>query len=447
MKNKMMMIFSLLTFSFLLIACGSSSYNENTTGFEFTGFEFQGFEIEFGSDISWTTLSFPGHDLHRSAIFSIPVTVTRLDQDADQSGFLQAQFGPNGIELEPVGWLKDDDINLWSLSNNEESFRTNLSRLSVDEHITGNLYFLFIGDGLYAVELNDWRMNDSESFIFTFAVEAPEGIEGTTVITPHEANLNVLAQLNSDDFEITFLDDISFQVVNNFYSELNGHTIFTVPAIVENVGTGMARSVHPSVFNPNGVETTLNSVFYGNSLARPILLQPGATWHTYIEILFDGEGRYEIEFFDFSSGDQQIAALDIQLNGFEVPEVFSQHSVLNLGETFMVREFEVTFLDELSWSETEASFSIPVRITNHSDFSGRLQAEDFMILSPAGNDLNHFQRYSGASDGGFMPTIRPGVTFEMDLQIDFAGNGEYQIIFPMWFDWMDDITVSFQVQR
>jgi len=101
-----------------------------------------------------------------------------------------------------------------------------------------------------------------------------------------------------DDLEITFKDEgISFMVLENRFSDLNGANVIKIPITVTNRATTShsLNMFYVKVFNtaglPSGTVHTHFDDIRGSSDKRS-----GATMDTHFHILYEGDGDYYVEF-------------------------------------------------------------------------------------------------------------------------------------------------------
>ena len=107
-------------------------------------FEFSGssgnVEITLGTDISWMEVTNQWSQHFGATVFSVPISITNI---GSESGGLNPfdfnMFGSDGLSLDSVGSSFDTDIT-W-----EGNMRPGATQ-------TGSLYFLYVGDGQYAID-------------------------------------------------------------------------------------------------------------------------------------------------------------------------------------------------------------------------------------------------------------------------------------------------------
>ena len=107
-------------------------------------FEFNGssgrIEITLGTDISWTEITNTWSEHYGATVFAIPVTITNIDTETGGINMFDiSQFGSHGLRLRSVGIFLDNDITM------QGDMRPGATA-------EGNLYFLYVGDGQYAIE-------------------------------------------------------------------------------------------------------------------------------------------------------------------------------------------------------------------------------------------------------------------------------------------------------
>ena len=107
-------------------------------------FEFNGssgeVEITLGTDISWMEVTNQWSQHIGAIVFSVPISVTNIGSETGGlNPFDFNMFGSDGLRLDSVGSSFDTDIT-W-----EGNMRPGATQ-------TGSLYFLYVGDGQYAIE-------------------------------------------------------------------------------------------------------------------------------------------------------------------------------------------------------------------------------------------------------------------------------------------------------
>jgi len=109
-------------------------------------FEFEDLLITLGTEIGWSTIDRSWHDLHGQEVFYIPITLTNLYNATNR---LQTNrispFGPDGLRLDDVGGLVDNDVSDW----------TNEMRSGATLH--SNMHILYNGSGQYVLEFQSWQ--------------------------------------------------------------------------------------------------------------------------------------------------------------------------------------------------------------------------------------------------------------------------------------------------
>lgn len=103
-----------------------------------------------------------------------------------------------------------------------------------------------------------------------------------------------------DGLEITIGTELSFGVYENKYSEYNGEAYFAIPVSVKNISAETSRlsAVYIDCFDLTGVETRIFLTSYDSDIFND--LRPGASVSGHIDMRYDGDGDYYIEFFNYS---------------------------------------------------------------------------------------------------------------------------------------------------
>lgn len=108
-------------------------------------FKFDDLEITIGSNILYTTVSNRFSDYNGKEVVKIPVTVKNLkDETHSLNMFYYKVFGSQGTELDSISSYFDDDcIDYAGDLRSEASY-------------TKYFYFLYDGNGTYAIEFDNW---------------------------------------------------------------------------------------------------------------------------------------------------------------------------------------------------------------------------------------------------------------------------------------------------
>lgn len=121
----------------------NNSSNKNTYGFNET-FEFDNLEITIGSDYTTTTVSNQFSEHNGSTVVKVPITVKNLSSETHSLNmFYYSIFGSKGTELDSVSSYFDDSVDFAGELRNGASY-------------TKYLYFLYDGNGTYAIEFDNF---------------------------------------------------------------------------------------------------------------------------------------------------------------------------------------------------------------------------------------------------------------------------------------------------
>lgn len=105
-----------------------------------------------------------------------------------------------------------------------------------------------------------------------------------------------------DDLEITISSDISFDKVDNRYSDHNGQDVVKVPITVKNLKneTHNLNMFYYDVYGSLGTEIETVGSYFDEDINTAGGLRNGASYTKYMYFLYDGDGDYYIEFDDWS---------------------------------------------------------------------------------------------------------------------------------------------------
>lgn len=105
-----------------------------------------------------------------------------------------------------------------------------------------------------------------------------------------------------DGLEITLDTTYSFTKVNNRYSDKNGSSVIKLGANVKNVSSEKKHlnMFYYDFFGSKGIELDGVSSYFDNAIDNAGDLKPGASYKAYFYILYDGDGKYSIDFDNYS---------------------------------------------------------------------------------------------------------------------------------------------------
>lgn len=147
LKNVLIIVTLILSIT-ILTGCGSESSsggsdskkNSYTLG---ETFNFDDLEITLGKDYSFTTIDNEYSENYGADVIKLPITVKNLKEETHGLNiFYYSVFGSKGTEVDEVNTYFDDNI------DEAGELRTGAS-------YTKNMYFVYDGDGQYAIEFND----------------------------------------------------------------------------------------------------------------------------------------------------------------------------------------------------------------------------------------------------------------------------------------------------
>ena len=105
-----------------------------------------------------------------------------------------------------------------------------------------------------------------------------------------------------DGLELTFDTEYSFVTVQNRYSEHNGKSVIRLGVNVKNVSyeKNHLNMFSYDFFGSQGTELDGVSSYFDNAIDDAGDLKPGASYKAYFYILYDGDGKYSIDFDNYS---------------------------------------------------------------------------------------------------------------------------------------------------
>lgn len=104
-----------------------------------------------------------------------------------------------------------------------------------------------------------------------------------------------------DDLEITLGKKCSFVKVDNQFAEENGKDVIKLPVEIKNVGTEKNRlnMFYYKVFGSKGTELDSITAYFDDAVDFAGELKPGASYKSYLYLLYDGKGTYSIDFDNY----------------------------------------------------------------------------------------------------------------------------------------------------
>ena len=143
MKKLFKFLLIVLSFTFVLTGCTSSS--ENKTYSLGDTFEFDDLKITVGTKLSYITMNNEYSDYYKKTVIKIPVTIENLhDETHSLNMFYYRFFGSQGTETNEISLYYDND----GISNAGD--------LRKGASYTKYFYVIYDGDGTYALEFDDW---------------------------------------------------------------------------------------------------------------------------------------------------------------------------------------------------------------------------------------------------------------------------------------------------
>ena len=102
--------------------------------------------------------------------------------------------------------------------------------------------------------------------------------------------------------ELTFDTTYSFVTVKNRYSEHNGKSVIKLGVNVKNVSSekNHLNMFYYDLFGSQGTELDGISSYFDNTIDYAGDLKPDASYKASFYILYDGDGKYSIDFDDYS---------------------------------------------------------------------------------------------------------------------------------------------------
>lgn len=105
-----------------------------------------------------------------------------------------------------------------------------------------------------------------------------------------------------DDLEITLGSDISFTVVDNEFSDYYKKDVVKVPVTVKNISdeTHGLNYFYYELYGSQGTQLDSVASFFDDSIDDAGDMRSGASYTKYFYFIYDGNGKYSIEFDNYS---------------------------------------------------------------------------------------------------------------------------------------------------
>ena len=105
-----------------------------------------------------------------------------------------------------------------------------------------------------------------------------------------------------DGLELSFDTSYSFATINNRYSDKNGKSVIKLGVNVKNISNekNHLNMFYYDTFGSQGIELDNISSYFDNSIDDAGDLKPGASYKAYFYILYDGDGKYSIDFDNYT---------------------------------------------------------------------------------------------------------------------------------------------------
>ena len=105
-----------------------------------------------------------------------------------------------------------------------------------------------------------------------------------------------------DGLELSFDTSYSFTTIKNRYSDQNGKSVIKLGVNVKNVSEekNHLNMFYYDIFGSQGIELDSISSYFDDSIEDAGDLKTGASYKTYFYILYDGDGKYSIDFDNFT---------------------------------------------------------------------------------------------------------------------------------------------------
>lgn len=106
-----------------------------------------------------------------------------------------------------------------------------------------------------------------------------------------------------DNLEITIGSNYAFEVVQNHFSEYNNQSAIKLPITVKNLSndTHGLNMFEYDVYGSKGTEAQDLGAYFDENIDHAGDLRSGASYTKFLYFLYDGDGKYAIEFDNYST--------------------------------------------------------------------------------------------------------------------------------------------------
>ena len=133
-----------------------------------------------------------------------------------------------------------------------------------------------------------------------FTVDPPT-VNPVTPVTPSKPTTVTGKTFTFGDFEITIGNTYSFTTINSSYSQYNGKDVVKVPVTLKNIGTtnNHLNMFYHKYYGPTGTSLPKLGSYFSSDALDYGYLDPNESQVKYIYLLYDGDGKYKIEFDNY----------------------------------------------------------------------------------------------------------------------------------------------------
>jgi len=436
MKKLYTLLIIFLCTMILLSACNNSDSDDESIidniAETFTGntireaalgqtFEFDDLEITLSSNIGYTKARHAFLDIDRAYVFYIPITIKNIGNSSNiLNPFMITLFPPDGISVNYM--LNSIELDL---AFNTTSILT-IDRVQPGVTAEGHLYILYAEDGEYVIEFYNFDGDEVEvKFDVTFDFDAVPEIK---------TEFELGETLELDGMEITIGDVAAWGIVERINSIYYREIYFTVPVHLHNVSDESQSFPLYHTFGPDGNQLEFMAAHIeSDSISTATVVLPGTTQTGYTHIQYVGNGVYTILFNDFRLGNLSFR-FPIKISPNELPVIQTEFA---FGETFEVRDFEITIHEDVQWKLVDNYWSVfdgryimafPTTVTNNGDSTNNLSSLHVRFYGPDGDALSRVT--FATDDDDIVPImIDPGATMQGYIHVLYDGAGEYAIEF------------------
>jgi len=157
-------------------------------------------------------------------------------------------------------------------------------------------------EGINNADVIDYTITVTQATDDTYVEAVQEARQAVDPLPRPEGYLSLGSTFDFDNIRVTLGETIGWTDINVSWSDNDGKDVFSIPITVTNIYSSSHR-LHRwmvTMFGPDGLRLDEVDSYFNNDIFNGRNdMRPNATMHSYIHILYDGDGEYVIEFSDW----------------------------------------------------------------------------------------------------------------------------------------------------